>query len=266
MNVTDPYDILGVERDAGDAQLKAAYRRRAKTSHPDSGGDSQAFDRMQKAYELLLDPVRRKVFDETGYDIELADSVDLQALVIVEKLVTETVLDEREPGSFDPVEHMQSTLSDEIRKVRFNKSELERHASRITLHLERLGKRPGKDVLAHMFRSRIKAIEEAIAEMEAKIEANKRASDMLTGYTYQVDAPTQVELPVPDIEWIETLKRAADMETASQSEPPVEALDDNHPPETVEEEEDDLPEEPERRQDEETEPAVAAKGPEFERL
>ncbi len=71
--VTNPYEILGVRRDATDDQVKAAYRRRAKTTHPDSGGDADAFSRVQKAYELLLDPVRRKVFDDTGYDVELAD-------------------------------------------------------------------------------------------------------------------------------------------------------------------------------------------------
>ena len=80
--MTDPYEILGVERDANEAQLKAAYRRLAKVAHPDSGGDTEAFDNLQKAYGLLLDPVRRKVYDDTGYDVELADAAELQALVM----------------------------------------------------------------------------------------------------------------------------------------------------------------------------------------
>ncbi|MDE1993290.1 MAG: J domain-containing protein, partial [Rhizobiaceae bacterium] len=101
--MTDPYEILGIGRDASEEQIKAAYRKKAKTAHPDSGGDVEAFGRLQKAYELLLDPVRRKVFDDTGYDVELTDAVDLQALVAIEKLITEMVLDEREPGTFDPV-------------------------------------------------------------------------------------------------------------------------------------------------------------------
>jgi curved DNA-binding protein CbpA len=143
--VTDPYDILGVERDADEAQLKAAYRRLAKVAHPDSGGDSEAFANLQKAYGLLLDPVRRKVYDDTGYDVEFADAAELQALVMIEKLVTDAVLDERAPGSFDPVAVMQDSLSEELRKARFSKSELERHASRIGLHLERLEKQSGRD-------------------------------------------------------------------------------------------------------------------------
>ncbi|RUM27064.1 J domain-containing protein [Rhizobium vallis] len=202
--MTDPYDILGVERDANEAQLKAAYRRLAKVAHPDSGGDTEAFDNLQKAYGLLLDPVRRKVYDDTGYDVELADAAELQALVIIEKLVTDAVLDERAPGSFDPVAVMQESLSEELRKARFSKSELERHSSRIGLHLERLEKQSGRDVLAHMFRARIEAIAKAVAETDAKIKAAECAADMLTGYVYDVDPSPLPEASVANLEWIET--------------------------------------------------------------
>ncbi|MBB3166165.1 DnaJ domain-containing protein [Rhizobium laguerreae] len=201
--MTDPYDILGVERDANEAQLKAAYRRLAKVAHPDSGGDSDAFANLQKAYGLLLDPVRRKVYDDTGYDVEFADAAELQALVMIEKLVTDAVLDERAPGSFDPVAVMQDSLSEELRKARFSKSELERHASRIGLHLERLEKQSGRDVLAHMFRARIEAISKAVAETEAKIKATERAADMISGYVYDIDPPPLPDAAVTNIEWAE---------------------------------------------------------------
>ncbi|KAA6475632.1 J domain-containing protein [Rhizobium rhizogenes] len=205
--MTDPYDILGVGRDASDEQIKVAYRKRAKGAHPDSGGDAEAFGRLKKAHELLLDPVRRKVFDDTGYDVELTDAVDLQALVAIEKLITDMVLDEREPGTFDPVAHMRASLLEEIRKANFSKSELERHSDRIRLHLDRLGKRPGKDVVGHMLRARIKAIATAIGETDAKIGATERACDMLDGYLYVMDTPMlEDEDGEPEIEWNEAVE------------------------------------------------------------
>lgn len=205
--MTDPYDILGVGRDASDEQIKAAYRKRAKGAHPDSGGDAEAFGRLKKAHELLLDPVRRKVFDDTGYDVELTDAVDLQALVAIEKLITDMVLDEREPGTFDPVAHMRASLLEEIRKANFSKSELERHSDRIRLHLDRIGKRPGKDVVGHMLRARIKAIATAIGETDAKIGATERACDMLDGYLYVMDTPMlEDEDGEPEIEWDEAVE------------------------------------------------------------
>jgi curved DNA-binding protein CbpA len=195
--VTNPYEILGVRRDASDDQIKSAYRRRAKTTHPDSGGAPDAFSRVRKAYELLLDPVRRKVFDDTGYDVELADPVDLQALIVIEKLVNELTLDEREPGTFDPLARMRSDLSEEMRKSRFSKRELERHSARIEHHLERLEKRPSTDILGSMLRARIKAIASAISETEAKIKANERACEMIYDYAYEVDMHETEESLIP---------------------------------------------------------------------
>lgn len=203
--MTNPYEILGVRRDASDDQIKAAYRRRAKATHPDSGGDPAAFGRVQKAYELLLDPVRRKVFDDTGYDVELADPVDLQALIVIEKLVNELTLDEREPGSFDPLARMRSDLSEEMRKARFSKRELERHAARIEHHLERLDKRPTTDILGSMLRARIKAITTAISETEAKIKASERACEMLYDYSYEIDAHEGEDALVAGEEAVATL-------------------------------------------------------------
>lgn len=115
----DPYVLLGVERDADEAAIKSAYRKVAKAAHPDSGGDAEQFARLQTAYELLKDPVRRKVFDDTGYDPQLADAKDLKGLLMLETLVNEFILDEREPGSFDPVAAMRRKLTDDILKSRF---------------------------------------------------------------------------------------------------------------------------------------------------
>ena len=92
--VNDPYDILGVRRDADEVAIRAAFRRLAKESHPDSGGDADAFLLCRKAQDLLLDPLRRKVFDATGYDPDLADARDIQGLMLIEKLVNDIVLDD----------------------------------------------------------------------------------------------------------------------------------------------------------------------------
>lgn len=184
----DPYVILGVERNADDEAIRAAYRQLAKSTHPDSGGDAEAFLRAQKAHELLLDPLRRKVFDATGYDPELADPADLQGLLAIEKLVNDIVLDEREPGSFDPLVGMRAALANDIRKARFHVSEMEGHGARIGRHLQRLGTRPATDVLGYMLRARIDAIHKAISTTLSQIKAAERALEMLENYSYEMIA------------------------------------------------------------------------------
>ncbi|TCM58796.1 DnaJ-like protein [Rhizobium sp. PP-F2F-G48] len=186
--VIDPYAMLGVERDADEAAIKTAYRLVAKTAHPDQGGDAAAFGKLQAAYDLLRDPVRRKIFDDTGYDPELADPRDLKGLLVIETLVNEVILDEREPGSFDPVAAMRRRLSDDIVKSRFHILELERHRTRVRQHMDRLGRRPDADVLGSMLRARSQSIADAIKSTESQIEVIEQAYLMLEGYRYELEA------------------------------------------------------------------------------
>lgn len=61
------YEILDVPKDATEADIKKAYRKKAQISHPDKeGGDEELFKAVQKAYEILSDGNKRKHYDETG--------------------------------------------------------------------------------------------------------------------------------------------------------------------------------------------------------
>ena len=185
--VIDPYEVLGVTREADGAAIKSAYRKRAKNTHPDAGGDVNLFSRLTTSYQLLTDPIRRKVYDETGYDPELADPKDLQGLVILETLVNEMILDEREPGSFDPVAAMRRKLTDKVVSARFHILEMERHRARIRNHLDRMARKPGSDVLGRMLRARCDTISDAISKAEKEIGTIEQAYGMLDGYAYEVD-------------------------------------------------------------------------------
>ncbi|HEV8439804.1 MAG TPA: molecular chaperone DnaJ [Methylomirabilota bacterium] len=66
----DYYAVLGVSRDADDAELKKAYRNLARTHHPDKNpGDKKAEDRFKEiseAYGVLSDPDKRAQYDRFG--------------------------------------------------------------------------------------------------------------------------------------------------------------------------------------------------------
>jgi len=59
----DYYSILGVNKDASKEELKKAYRKKANKHHPDKGGDSAEFQKIQEAYSVLSDDTKRSQYD-----------------------------------------------------------------------------------------------------------------------------------------------------------------------------------------------------------
>lgn len=69
----DPYDVLSVPRGASEADIKKAFRKLAKTHHPDRSKDPKAkekFSEISSAYDLLSDATKRGQYDRGEIDAE----------------------------------------------------------------------------------------------------------------------------------------------------------------------------------------------------
>ncbi|MBJ7328666.1 MAG: J domain-containing protein [Solirubrobacteraceae bacterium] len=68
----DAYEVLGVDRDADETQIKKAFRRLARELHPDVNSHDpdaeEKFKEAAEAYEILSDAERRAIYDRHGYE------------------------------------------------------------------------------------------------------------------------------------------------------------------------------------------------------
>jgi len=92
------YDVLGVEKDATEEEIKKAYKKRSKETHPDvEGGSHEQQVAVVEAYHTLIHPETRLVYDETMNKGGGKSIVD-HAINILEMMIQECIDDYMKQG------------------------------------------------------------------------------------------------------------------------------------------------------------------------
>jgi len=224
--VRDLYQILGIRRAAAQEVIQRAYRRKAKTLHPDGGGSVEAFSELSTAYTVLSDPNRRERYDRTG-EIQPArpNNLDVSAIEVIAQKLGLIIHAEYDVTSVDIAVLIEQAIREDIAERNAGISSLERAHERARRLRDRVKRKVnGEDnVLARVLdwheitaKSHIKKNEEAVGSME-------RALEILKDYSFADDfslaTPDGVSVALHDA--LQALDQLAVMLKSSHAGPEV---------------------------------------------
>ncbi len=115
------YQRLGLDKTATAKQIKLAYRQMANLYHPDKNKDKGAgllFASITKAYKILIEPEKRKHYDETGN--EEFNEINSQARSLISQAMSEFIKKYIQAGQLVKIESMVSHFELELKITKQN--------------------------------------------------------------------------------------------------------------------------------------------------
>lgn len=179
------YDDLGLDPSATTGEVKKAYRKKAKKSHPDKGGSTEEFNRVNKAYLILSDPDRRSRYDQTGEENTYgADNERSNIMAIVAGAMSCVIgaieARGRDPLRFDLLGEMKASIKTEIGKQRAEITRLQANVKKTERLLGKFKVKSGENFLEQMIKAQAMNIglnarqkEEAVKPFEAALDLLK---------------------------------------------------------------------------------------------
>lgn len=194
----DPYGTLGVSATASEADVKRAFRRRAKESHPDHGGTREEFEAVKSAHLVLSDPEKRKRYDETGDagDDNREPTVREKATKSIAELLTAIINQDKIGLDTDVIAVMREQVGNEILEMTAKRKTVEakkNRAERIAKKLKR--KTKGENLLTRMAEDRARSMELQIAKINKMVGVLDEMTIILRDYAFDADKPAPMPRP-----------------------------------------------------------------------
>lgn len=187
------YDDLGVKKDAGAEEIKAAHRRLAKQHHPDKeGGDTRMFQVIQHAYDVLSDAERRKRYDESGDDKQEKPLL-IMAMQQLSAMLFQ-VIDNEDIENSDLLSILRSQIQIGMGKARQNIEQQQRKANRYeqaAKRMQRKRKAQGPFILADACSRQAQSIRSQIASGNNDLKLGEEMLKILDEHEYRTSGSKQ---------------------------------------------------------------------------
>ena len=186
------YAILGLPVTATPEQIHAAFLNICRTHHPDLRGETEFFSKAKQAHDLLMDPQKRAIYDETGLDPEdTANKITVAALGLIRNIAAGILGDGN--VDIDIVNRINTQLSLELtgatatlRKLETKISKSEKMLANIEKRWKK-GARQAKNAIAGMVASQIEQAKTERCPVERSIEVVNLAVELLRDAEWESD-------------------------------------------------------------------------------
>ena len=176
----DHYEALNVSPNASKAEIKQAYRRKAKKLHPDKGGDTGAFQVVQRAYTVLINDQLREHYDKTGDDGD-------QALSDAERILTgelaraiDRILTQGK--DFNIVALVKTNLTQAIANLKKHRQDFRKGLAKAEKLRGRVSVNDGTNLYEIIINDRLGKIEEQLKNIDKDIAVNQAALTLAETY------------------------------------------------------------------------------------
>lgn len=190
----NPYEVLGVPRNALPLQIKMAFRNKAKECHPDLGGDAKEFEDLKLCYDVLSDPEKRAEYDRTGQLKKTEPNNVLPDAYNRIGIVFQTVLAELKgrnaiPEQCDLIRLMTTNFREGIARRIDERKQLQDNIPLWDAFRGRFSAKKGRNYLSDLVASTITQMQEQLKTLDRWDAADKMALTMLDDYEFRFDRP-----------------------------------------------------------------------------
>lgn len=212
----DHYETLGVPKDANKAEIKHAFRKHVRKSHPDRpGGDKEKFQREQKAYAVLSDQKTREQYDRTGKDGNAVPTITQRAYEELASLFSTVFLHNLDNiESIDILETINIQIKGAMTDPRKSIIELQKRMQKILAAKSRMthdNKNKAPDIFNNIIEAELSATKCLIATEARTITVYEKMLELSKDYVYEFDTFAAQERPKSSKNLLDDLTRLMEL-------------------------------------------------------
>lgn len=190
--MTALYEILGVKTSATVKTIRAAYRKKAKKAHPDTGGSIEEFNALKKAHDILIDPERRLKYDATGDTSEKAIDNSLSQVIGLLTAALDNVLQQIEarggnPTEFEIINDMKILMGGHLDELQKKCAQVTAQRKKMERLVGRFDVKKGENYFEAIVASKMSAFDSQIRQLNEQEIPIKKALDILANSSFRSD-------------------------------------------------------------------------------